>query len=163
MQDGTRKARRHVPGQAPAGAREGKGCRRFFLPEVRTACPRTPLGIIAFDYKIISDTMVFDIYLIRLLADNLMNKLSFLDSMARIPVYQVSVPQYQVKKLNAGTATIEYAATPWFSFRIPKAYEDNKLISSLWILRSPRLELISSSSLNRSITGRWRTARNLSG
>ena len=70
--------------------------------------------------------MVFDIYLIRLLADNLMNKLSFLDSMARIPVYQVSVPQYQVKKLNAGTATIEYAATPWFSFRIPKAYEDNK-------------------------------------
>jgi hypothetical protein len=45
---------------------------------------------------------------------------------AKIPVYRVSVPEYKLKKYKGAPDKTDYAATPWFDIKIPKAYWDNK-------------------------------------
>jgi hypothetical protein len=46
--------------------------------------------------------------------------------MARIPVYQVTVPEYRLKRLNCNSERMNYPGTPWFTIAIPKVYEENK-------------------------------------
>ncbi len=46
--------------------------------------------------------------------------------MVQIPVYQVSVPEYKLKKFDIKSKKIDYAVTPWFNIQIPKVYVDNK-------------------------------------
>ena len=46
--------------------------------------------------------------------------------MKKIPVYQVKVPEYKLKKFRKTSKKIDYAGTPWFNLRIPKVYADNK-------------------------------------
>jgi len=43
-----------------------------------------------------------------------------------IPVHQVTVPDYKLKKITKKSKKIVYAATPWYGIKIPKAYEENK-------------------------------------
>ena len=46
--------------------------------------------------------------------------------MVKIPVYQIIVPEYKLKKFRKTSKKVEYAGTPWFNIKIPKIYEDNK-------------------------------------
>lgn len=43
-----------------------------------------------------------------------------------IPVYQVTVPEYKLKKFKNDYKKIKYAGTPWFNINIPQVYWDNK-------------------------------------
>ncbi len=45
--------------------------------------------------------------------------------MARIPVYQVKVPEYRLKIFKKTSEKVDYAGTPWHHFKIPKVYHDN--------------------------------------
>ena len=46
--------------------------------------------------------------------------------MARIPLYQVTIPEYKLKKINKKLEKVDPAGTPWFNIKIPKVYWDNK-------------------------------------
>lgn len=46
--------------------------------------------------------------------------------MSKIPVYQVKVPEYKLKKFRSTSKKVEYAGTPWFNLGIPKVYADKK-------------------------------------
>lgn len=46
--------------------------------------------------------------------------------MSKIPVYQVEVPEYKLKKFRSTSKKVDYAVTPLFNLRIPKVYADNK-------------------------------------
>lgn len=46
--------------------------------------------------------------------------------MGRIPVYEIKVPEYRLKRLNKKSQKIDYAGTPWLNIEIPKAYYDCK-------------------------------------
>ena len=46
--------------------------------------------------------------------------------MAKIPVYQVKIPEYKLKKFRKTSENIDHAGTPWYNFKIPKIYADNK-------------------------------------
>lgn len=43
-----------------------------------------------------------------------------------IPVYQVTVTDYKFTVIRRSSKKINYTATPWFNFKIPKAYTENK-------------------------------------
>ena len=46
--------------------------------------------------------------------------------MVKIPVYQVTVPEYKVKRFRKISKKKDYAATPWYNIKIPKVYWENK-------------------------------------
>jgi hypothetical protein len=43
-----------------------------------------------------------------------------------IPVYQVTIPEYKLKKITKKSKKVIYAVTPWYEIKIPRAYEENK-------------------------------------
>ncbi len=45
--------------------------------------------------------------------------------MAKIPIYQVSVPEYKLKNFKNTKNKMDYAGTPWYNIKIPKIYWDN--------------------------------------
>ena len=45
--------------------------------------------------------------------------------MRRIPVYEVSVPDYVLSKFEDGDEKVEYAATPFWKITVPQSYVDN--------------------------------------
>jgi hypothetical protein len=46
--------------------------------------------------------------------------------MAKIPVYQVTVPEYKLKTFRQTSKKLNYAGTHWFDIKIPQVYWDNK-------------------------------------
>ena len=46
--------------------------------------------------------------------------------MAKIPVFEVEVPEYKIETFEDTSETVEYQATPSFSIELPKVYVDNK-------------------------------------
>lgn len=46
--------------------------------------------------------------------------------MTKIPVYQVTVPEYKFRKYRNISKKIDYAITPLYKIKIPKVYADNK-------------------------------------
>ncbi len=46
--------------------------------------------------------------------------------MEKIPVYPVSVPEYNLKIHRPDSETIDYPGTPWYTIKIPKVYWENQ-------------------------------------
>ncbi|NQU78915.1 hypothetical protein HQ545_04045 [Candidatus Woesearchaeota archaeon] len=46
--------------------------------------------------------------------------------MVKIPVYQVTVPEYKLKIFKQSSKNMDYAGTPWYNLKIPQVYWDNK-------------------------------------
>lgn len=43
-----------------------------------------------------------------------------------MPVYQVKVPEYKLKKFKKTSKGLDYTVTPWYNIKIPKIYTDYK-------------------------------------